>query len=130
MAEPVSVREPWLSSLFRRKRGAVDSQSSAECVHLGFGGSVTVSPPGPGETFAADLGVVAPEGPSAAVFLTATDCVDLSNVFRAMVDTSACNGQTDCPAARHLHGCFADHGNCDHPNEHRRASISQKASDA
>lgn len=29
-----------------------------------------------------------------------------------------CDGSSECRAKRHLHGCFADRGNCDHPNEH------------
>lgn len=30
----------------------------------------------------------------------------------------ACQGHDTCPAETHEHGCFADVGNCDHPEEH------------
>lgn len=29
-----------------------------------------------------------------------------------------CDGGPYCAAVRHVHGCFADKGNCDHPSEH------------
>jgi hypothetical protein len=32
-----------------------------------------------------------------------------------------CTGDPDCTATKHLHGCFADAGNCDRPGEHRAA---------
>lgn len=29
-----------------------------------------------------------------------------------------CDGSPHCGAAKHVHGCFADTGNCDEPREH------------
>jgi len=46
-------------------------------------------------------------------------------VGRTLVPTSPrcpihyCDGSPDCTATRHMHGCFADAGNCDHPSQHR-----------
>lgn len=31
-----------------------------------------------------------------------------------------CTGAHDCIAARHIHGCHADYGTCDAPEEHQR----------
>lgn len=47
---------------------------------------------------------------------------------RVSVPTSAncpihyCGGSSTCTAHRHVHGCFADKGNCDHPTEHNNPS--------
>ena len=30
----------------------------------------------------------------------------------------ACDGSSGCTAQTHIHGCFADQGNCDEPGEH------------
>lgn len=30
-----------------------------------------------------------------------------------------CQGHAECPVATHEHGCFADIGNCDHPEDHQ-----------
>lgn len=30
----------------------------------------------------------------------------------------SCSGTPDCAAAVHLHGCFADFGDCNFPEEH------------
>jgi hypothetical protein len=44
---------------------------------------------------------------------------------RTVVPTSAncpihyCDGSGNCTATKHIHGCFADRGNCDTPGEHR-----------
>lgn len=32
-----------------------------------------------------------------------------------------CDGSIYCAAKRHVHGCFADQGNCDEPNEYHGA---------
>jgi len=29
-----------------------------------------------------------------------------------------CSGAYDCPASRHMHGCFSDSGDCELPGEH------------
>lgn len=29
-----------------------------------------------------------------------------------------CTGAGDCTVGRHIHGCYADRGNCDSPEEH------------
>lgn len=31
---------------------------------------------------------------------------------------TTCDGSRDCGADTHIHGCFADEGNCDEPLEH------------
>ena len=31
---------------------------------------------------------------------------------------ASCRGDRDCEAEVHIHGCFADEGACDHPEEH------------
>ena len=31
---------------------------------------------------------------------------------------SSCSGSRECEAEVHIHGCFADEGNCDEPDEH------------
>lgn len=36
--------------------------------------------------------------------------------------SAECDGSSDCRAVRHLHGCFADVGDCDHPDEHAAVS--------
>lgn len=36
-----------------------------------------------------------------------------------MADT--CTGAWDCAADQHVHGCHADYGRCDSPEEHKRA---------
>lgn len=38
----------------------------------------------------------------------------------------ACQGHSACPVDRHEHGCFADVGNCDHPEEHEPTEEEQK----
>lgn len=38
---------------------------------------------------------------------------------------NVCVGDFDCSASTHIHGCFADYGDCDSPNEHRRLSDSK-----
>ena len=38
-----------------------------------------------------------------------------------------CDGGPYCKAVRHMHGCFADKGNCDHPSEHAHAASSPDA---
>lgn len=35
---------------------------------------------------------------------------------------TACGGGAECDAPLHVHGCFADLGNCDRPGEHRADS--------
>jgi len=35
-------------------------------------------------------------------------------------DTMKCDGSRYCEAETHLHGCFADKGKCDTPDEHKR----------
>lgn len=30
-----------------------------------------------------------------------------------------CSGRLDCSASLHVHGCYADFGGCDAPEEHR-----------
>lgn len=32
-----------------------------------------------------------------------------------------CTGAWDCAGDQHVHGCHADYGNCDNPEEHKRA---------
>jgi hypothetical protein len=32
-----------------------------------------------------------------------------------------CTGAWDCEAGPHIHGCYADYGSCDNPQEHHRA---------
>lgn len=32
--------------------------------------------------------------------------------------TDACRGDSECPVMIHVHGCFADTGNCDDPDDH------------
>lgn len=34
-----------------------------------------------------------------------------------------CDGSPACKADRHVHGCFADRGDCDHPSEHAREGV-------
>lgn len=36
----------------------------------------------------------------------------------------ACTGDSACTASPHMHGCFADRGDCDQPSEHRAAPVS------
>lgn len=31
-----------------------------------------------------------------------------------------CSGAHNCVAVEHVHGCYADYGACDSPEEHRR----------
>lgn len=31
---------------------------------------------------------------------------------------ATCDGSSECKAEEHVHGCFADEGNCDEPAEH------------
>ena len=35
---------------------------------------------------------------------------------------ATCDGSSECRAETHVHGCFADFGRCDEPNEHRSAA--------
>lgn len=35
--------------------------------------------------------------------------------------TVECEGSDACPTDTHVHGCYADHGSCDQPREHRPA---------
>lgn len=37
------------------------------------------------------------------------------------VTAEPCTGYPDCTAVRHTHGCYADEGNCDHPDEHKES---------
>lgn len=37
------------------------------------------------------------------------------------VTAESCTGYPDCTAVRHTHGCYADEGNCDHPDEHKES---------
>jgi hypothetical protein len=32
--------------------------------------------------------------------------------------SGGCSGASDCRAAVHIHGCYADKGNCSEPSEH------------
>lgn len=41
-----------------------------------------------------------------------------------------CNGGSDCAAAVHIHGCFADYGSCDTPGEHRAVSAEPRETTA
>lgn len=38
---------------------------------------------------------------------------------------ASCDGSLYCEAETHIHGCFADFGKCDDPNEHRSAANRQ-----
>lgn len=35
----------------------------------------------------------------------------------------ACSGNLECEADTHIHGCFADQGMCDAPEEHKPAEV-------
>lgn len=37
----------------------------------------------------------------------------------------ACQGHVGCPVETHEHGCFADTGNCDHPQDHEPSGPEQ-----
>lgn len=58
---------------------------------LGFGGSLMIYAPECGESWAADLGIIASEGkkPSAAVYLTASECRHVAQWLNTMADTKA-----------------------------------------
>lgn len=34
------------------------------------------------------------------------------------MDLGPCTGDGDCSASPHIHGCYADRGDCDRPGEH------------
>lgn len=39
----------------------------------------------------------------------------------------SCTGAADCPVVVHIHGCFADQGSCDAPDEHRASPTAPQA---
>lgn len=48
-----------------------------------------------------------------------SDPVDIGDGQPAEYRDGECNGDYDCTAAKHIHGCLSDDGNnCDHPDEH------------
>lgn len=51
---------------------------------------------------------------------TCLACGDASGFSHACPEPSAseCQGHAACDAALHEHGCYADLGKCDHPEEH------------
>lgn len=57
-------------------------------MNLSFGGRLTILAPERGESWAADLSIVASEGkkPSAAVYLTASECRYLATWLNTMAD--------------------------------------------
>lgn len=45
------------------------------------------------------------------------DARDIGTLADALPD-DVCNGSSGCRAAVHIHGCNADYGACDRPNDH------------
>jgi hypothetical protein len=37
-----------------------------------------------------------------------------------------CDGSSACKAETHIHGCYADAGNCDEPGEYHAAVVSEE----
>jgi hypothetical protein len=42
----------------------------------------------------------------------------MADCICASLNVSPCTGAADCPEQTHIHGCFADIGNCDEPEQH------------
>ena len=52
------------------------------------------------------------------------DNARLREALLAPSATGGCTGGGDCPATKHLHGCYRDDGNCDYPDHHEAGSSS------
>lgn len=61
----------------------------------------------------------------------ADDCIKLANKFKEAIESItrqnddtklvgllSCTGAKNCPANKHIHGCFNDRGKCNTPEEH------------
>lgn len=66
--------------------------------------------------------------PKVLAYSVYTDLCEASSIARAALapKEEACTGAGDCPATTHLHGCYRDDGNCDHPDHHDAAPTKEK----
>lgn len=45
------------------------------------------------------------------------------DLIRAVLAGHPCTGDRRCLADRHIHGCYADFGYCDSPEEHGQSAV-------